>query len=99
MPKRELYAKAVAKWGVDSQLDMLVEECSELIQAVQKMKRYERWKQGHPRELSDSLCEELADVSIMVEQVSTIMGSAVVEVCRRKALDRLEKMVNEEPAI
>jgi len=39
MKKEDLYKAAIEKWGVVSQVEMAVEECSELIQAIQKVKR------------------------------------------------------------
>lgn len=41
MTKEEIYKQALEKWGVNSQIEMAVEECSELIQAIQKVKRSE----------------------------------------------------------
>jgi len=53
--ERKLYEHAIDKWGVDAQVDMVVEECSELILAIQKSKR----GQGSAKEIID----ELVDVS------------------------------------
>ena len=39
LDRRNIYKMAVDKWGVGSQLDMLVEECSELITAINHAKR------------------------------------------------------------
>jgi len=38
MLKSELYKKTIDKWGVGAQVEMAVEECSELIKAIQKLK-------------------------------------------------------------
>ncbi|GEM_PF-1135027 len=54
-------------YGLDSQLDQLVEECSELIQAVCKYKRNFRSLKS-PRILG-SLIEEIADVENLIEQI------------------------------
>ena len=38
METRELMQQAVDKWGRESQLDMVIEECAELIDSIQKMR-------------------------------------------------------------
>jgi hypothetical protein len=57
----ELGNIAIVTWGIESQLDMLVEECAELILAVQKSRR-RRNKGNH------SIPEELADVQNCINQ-------------------------------
>lgn len=59
MEFEELCKKAVIKWGVDAQIDMMIEECSELITALQHFKR--------GRE--NNVAEELADVEIVLNQI------------------------------
>ena len=59
-------------YGWDAQSNMLIEECAELIQAVNKYKRIE----DSLARLSiafDNLVEEIADVEIMLEQVKHLM--------------------------
>lgn len=56
-----LYRKAVTKWGLDAQLDMLQEECAELIMARSK---YRRGRLG----AKANIAEEMADVIIMINQ-------------------------------
>ncbi len=51
-------------YGLDEQLNMLQEECAELIQAVSKYKRKEQ--------LGD-LYEEITDVKIMLQQVDYLL--------------------------
>lgn len=55
-------AEILNHYGFENQREILVEECAELIQAVSKAKR-----NGYP--ISDNFIEELADVSIMIEQM------------------------------
>jgi hypothetical protein len=40
MTFNEICKRAAAKWGVEVQLDQAVEEAAELIQAINKFKRY-----------------------------------------------------------
>lgn len=58
---QELYASAFIKWGVNAQLDMLIEEMSELTTKIIHFKRN--------RINSNKLSEEIADVEIMLEQL------------------------------
>lgn len=58
-----IYHQAVAKWGITLQYDLLVEECAELIKAILKFKR------NPVIVTSDAICEECADVLIMINQI------------------------------
>jgi NTP pyrophosphatase (non-canonical NTP hydrolase) len=72
----KLYGKAINTWGVTAQTDMAFEECGELIAALAKDKR--------GRVTKEELLTELADVTIMCEQLATILGFEDYE----KELDR-----------
>lgn len=60
--KDEIYKKALSTWGLNAQIDMCIEEMSELMQAFSKYKRG----------IGDvnQIAEEMADVSIMLEQMA-----------------------------
>lgn len=67
--------KAWKTFGEDAQLDMLVEECAELIQAVNKYKRAKA--QGVSIRVDNAknhLAEEITDVENMLFQVKDGMG-------------------------
>lgn len=74
---------ALLKGGVLLQLDMAVEECAELIQAINKIKRaglvsYEIAKPCNRMDLKsteayDNLCGEVADVKIMIAQMELML--------------------------
>jgi NTP pyrophosphatase (non-canonical NTP hydrolase) len=53
-------------YGISQQLDILCEECAELIQAVSKVRR-------EVPNADDLLADEIADVSIMVTQIISLM--------------------------
>lgn len=53
-------------YGISHQLDILCEECAELIQAVSKVRR-------EVPNADDMLADELADVSIMIAQIISLM--------------------------
>ena len=62
----DLYQLVLDKWGSDAQLTVVIEELSELIKEVCKMKRNIGWV--------DHLAEEVADVEIMCEQLRYIFA-------------------------
>lgn len=86
--KKELYSKAIEKWGINAQLWMVVEECSELSNAIAKYKR--------GRVLTSAILEELADVSIMVEQIANYFCEAefirIKEAKLQRLLERIKKI-------
>jgi NTP pyrophosphatase (non-canonical NTP hydrolase) len=63
-----VYQKAVEKWGKEAQLNMIVEECGELITAI------EHWKRGRG---NGELLQEWADVEIMLSQLPYIFPESV----------------------
>lgn len=83
MSENELYFQALTAWGLDAQLNMIVEECSELIQAIQKFKRGQ----------ITNVTEELADVEIMCEQMRVIFSSYEIDQWKTKKLRRLENLL------
>lgn len=85
--KCEIYKAALEKWGVGAQIGMLTEECGELLSAINKFNR--------SRCSSDDVLTELADVSIMVEQLSLIYGGyEKFQIEKDKKLIRLLKRIN-----
>lgn len=66
--------KIADTYGYEAQREMLVEECAELIQAVQKLKRADN--SGSAERIgaaTESYIEELADVYIMVAQMRNLL--------------------------
>lgn len=70
MTELEQKQKAIIDhYGVDKQLDMLVEECAELIQAIQKYKRYNTEEKDYNSvEYGWHIMLEMADVENLIEQ-------------------------------
>ncbi len=80
--------EAWQKYGKAPQMDMLVEECAELIQAVNK----ERRKPGFVSE--NHLAEEIADVEIMLHQVKSGLGlNEQVEAWKEGKVKRLAERI------
>lgn len=63
---QQLCEEAVMLWGVDAQIDMAIEECGELIVALN---HYRRGRVGYREVL-----QEVADVKILVEQMASLFG-------------------------
>lgn len=86
MTPAQILCNAIEAFGVESQLDMAVEECSELINAICKLRR--------GRNTNEDVITEIADVAIMMEQLSIIFGRNKVEAEKMKKLLRLEERIN-----
>jgi NTP pyrophosphatase (non-canonical NTP hydrolase) len=81
-----IYRATLAKWGEEAQYDQAVEECAELITAL---KHYKRDKIGR-----DQVIDELADVALMVGQLSFMFGEEQVRQAVEKKLAKLEQLLN-----
>jgi hypothetical protein len=64
-----LYRDTVDTWGQELQLNLAIEECSELIQAICK------WKRSINPQLAGEIFEEMADVYVMLEQLRVIFDN------------------------
>lgn len=75
---REMNLETATYYGYEAQSNQLVEECAELIQAVNKYRRAETGL-GQPvaedkKAIAyDNLVEEIADVELMLEQVKYLL--------------------------
>ena len=84
-----LMKQAVVKWGVASQLDMVIEECAELIDVIQKSRR--------GRRVDADVIEEGVDVELCIEQLKLIMDNPTQwQHVREEKLTRLAGFVKEE---
>lgn len=63
---REMNLETAKYYGYEAQSNQLVEECAELIQAVNKYRRVETG-------LGQPVVEEIADVELMLEQVKYLL--------------------------
>lgn len=68
--ERNIYSGALAKWGFDKQLVVLLEELSELQKHVCEYLRDRICREA----LKERLPEEMADVLILLEQVAMELG-------------------------
>lgn len=81
--ERAVYCKAISKWGNEAQKTMAIEEMGELIV---KLAQHDRPDRGSD---APGICEEIADVQIMMGQLSLMFGEACVAEKKRAKLARL----------
>lgn len=77
-------------YGANMQLVVLQEECAELIQAVSKIQRY-----GINHDTYDNFVEELADVSIMIQQMKSWLHNDWTGEIEAKLQRQKERISNE----
>ena len=87
--EKQLYQKALNKWGIDSQILMAIEESSELILVLAKINR------NYNGSSIKQIIEEMVDVSIMIEQLKIILNcNEDFEKIKTEKLIRLEFRIN-----
>lgn len=97
---KELNCKVADYYGYEAQSNQLVEECAELIQAVNKFRRAKGLGQATPVEYMEAkanLIEEIVDVEVMLEQVKYLLHiiERDVLVIRDKKMSRTLERMNE----
>ena len=85
MTNKEL-EKVVEYYGKEKQCNMAMEECAELIQAINKCLRY---PDDHQRR--ECLIEEIVDVDIMIRQLMYIFSIGINEY--KPMMERKEKRI------
>lgn len=92
--------KVIETYGINAQLDMVVEECSELIKAICKYKRYK----SNGMDIANIL-DEVADVQIMLNQIplmfdkkclNNLCAQDYIDLAIESKLDRLENRLEGE---
>ena len=79
----EIFKKAIETYGAEAQLNVAIEELSELIKEICKHKR--------GADNKEAIIEEMADCYIMLKQMQMIfgLGSTVIVDAMQKKIDRL----------
>jgi hypothetical protein len=72
---REL-EEIIKSYGISAQVDMCIEECSELQKALLKYRRNDPQDGTVNMELRSGIIDEIADVAIMLQQMNIIFGCA-----------------------
>lgn len=98
--KKELesvYKRAVDVWGIEVQMGMMIEESAELIQAISKFKRSYNKSEVDKQDAYDHLCEEVADVENMIQQIRYMLDTDVIDKYKEEKLERtLKKIIKVE---
>lgn len=81
----QTYTDAIDTWGIDNQVFMVVEECGEVLNALAKFKR--------GRVSKSDVITELADASIMMEQMATYFGLEEYINEKERKLKRLRERI------
>lgn len=69
--RNELYNDAITAWGWQAQVNMAIEELAECIVALQKL-----FNRDYSLKRMEDLASEVADVTIMLEEVKLIIANA-----------------------
>ena len=85
---KKLLNKIISKYSPDNQIEMVIEECSELILALQKLKRY-----GGADRRTDVI-SEIADVKIMMAQCDILFEEDKINEQVEFKLNRLRGKLN-----
>lgn len=89
--RKHLYKNSIDCFGQNMQFDIAIEECSELIKSIIKIKR------NTTIDNLNNLCEEIADVEIVLEQLRYICGSlhkeSLIDVIKEEKLNRLNNLI------
>lgn len=86
---RQILTRAIETFGISAQYEMLQEEATELALAARKHVRMQN------DETFENLAEEIADVSILMEQMTLIHPGITAKISKYRVekMDRLEKRI------
>lgn len=84
MNEYDIYHWAVERFGAEHQIRKAAEELGELIQALM------RYGNGEP--VIGNVCEEIADVEIMLEQLKIILGERYEKYLEGKKAEKIGKL-------
>ena len=73
--EKDLYERNIKYHGIEQETTIAMEECSELIQAISKCKRY-----GCINKCRENLIEEMTDVLIMIDELKMIYQISDVDI-------------------
>lgn len=92
MTQTQIINKTIEKTGVDNQLNVCMEECAELIQAISKVRRY-----GCIADMRENLIEEIADVRIIISELMLIYGITPDEITgwQNQKINRMQRRLKE----
>ena len=86
--EKDLYERNIQYHGIEQETTIAMEECSELIKAISKCKRYGGFIDNH----RDNLIEEIADVLIIINELQLIydISDNDIENIKKYKIDRMD---------
>jgi hypothetical protein len=90
-----IFERAIMKWGRGPQMIVAIEEMSELTKELCKDLN-QRFDNGQEHLMS--VCEEIADVQIMMLQMQHMFGFETVDVWKLKKLQKIVLKLKEDPS-
>lgn len=82
----QIYRATLEKWGVEAQYDQTIEECAELIAALKHFKR--------DKVDEEQIVSELADVTLMIGQLTWMFGEERVKAAVARKLEKLAGLLD-----
>ncbi len=86
-----IYKASLEKWGEEAQYDQAVEECAELITALKHFRRGKNDRQA--------VIDELADVTLMLGQLTWMFGQQEVERAVGHKLAKLKQLLHSPESV
>ena len=99
--EKTVFKKAIDQYGIPDQVQVACEECAELIKALSKYQRVTKHQPQDKRKIQrclNNIIEEVADVSIMLDQIKLMYGitEKTVTDVRDAKVERLEGTLSKE---
>lgn len=91
----------IIHYGLTAQLDQLTEECAELIQAINKFKRFNKDAQTVDiNNAPTNLLEEIADIEVIFDQLKALIPEIIpiINNIKKEKIQRQIQRINEEIA-
>ena len=85
MNMEAIYRATIEKWGEEAQFDQAIEECAELIASLKHFKR-DKVDEG-------AVISELADLTLMVGQLTWMLGQEKVDRAIEEKLEKLKGLL------
>jgi len=92
MPIDSVFIDAIDLWGEEAQLDVVIEECAELIKAICKRKRGDAFAEL-------SILEKAVEVTIMIEQLKVMYGIGEFDVLYTDKLNKIREHIRNSKEI
>lgn len=102
--QNKIILQAISKYGSVHQIEILLEECNELIHSLHKLKRMKLHDNQYPNKSYTieeclvywNVCSEIADVKIMLAQMEMIFNKEAIDLAVERKIERLEQRINHE---